>query len=134
MLVAERGGWTSKPTSSQPIFLSPRSYNYDDTIPDAQATAAKRQDRQDTLIGRQLFVREFLLDYMASKAETGAETTEYIWMDEFCLSDKSVQDVDVLKEERQLELGWLADIFRAAQKVCVFCHVRDCKHVDLHCH
>ncbi|KAF8995543.1 hypothetical protein BDQ17DRAFT_1250534, partial [Cyathus striatus] len=59
--------------------------------------------------------------------------SEYIWLDEFCLSDKQEADPDAIQEQRTLQLGRLADIFRGASKVVVFCHERDCDHSSSTC-
>ncbi|TDL21333.1 hypothetical protein BD410DRAFT_683730, partial [Rickenella mellea] len=66
---------------------------------------------------------------------------EYIWLDEFCLSDEKLDweassnrdAYENREKERGKELGRLADIFRAASAVCVFCNTVDCDHTGLHC-
>ncbi|KAK0470102.1 uncharacterized protein EV420DRAFT_1257440 [Desarmillaria tabescens] len=55
---------------------------------------------------------------------------EFIWLDEFCLSDIT-QPED--SPERSKELGRLADIFRNAAQVAVFCHEENCDHTSTTC-
>ncbi|KAJ7754578.1 hypothetical protein B0H16DRAFT_748713 [Mycena metata] len=60
--------------------------------------------------------------------------TFFLWMDEFCLSDDNLPpDEDVVSAQRSTELGRLADIFRRAAQVVVFCHETDCDHTGLSC-
>ncbi|KAK0437770.1 uncharacterized protein EV420DRAFT_1240426, partial [Desarmillaria tabescens] len=56
--------------------------------------------------------------------------TEYIWLDEFCLSDEHLPDDT---PERSKELGRLPDIFRNASQVAVFCHEEGCDHSSISC-
>ncbi|KAJ6581920.1 hypothetical protein B0H19DRAFT_904741, partial [Mycena capillaripes] len=59
---------------------------------------------------------------------------EYVWLDEFCLSDVCLSDehdTAVIKEQRDKELGRLADIFRYAVQVVVYCDRVDCDHTSL---
>ncbi|KIJ29821.1 hypothetical protein M422DRAFT_146380, partial [Sphaerobolus stellatus SS14] len=59
---------------------------------------------------------------------------EYIWLDEFCLSDPARGDSGpYVIEERKKELGKLTDIFRGATRVCVFCHEPNCDHTHSRC-
>ncbi|KAJ7126259.1 hypothetical protein C8R44DRAFT_618510, partial [Mycena epipterygia] len=61
------------------------------------------------------------------------DRTEYIWLDEFCLSDHNIHDDQVISTQRSIELGRLADISRNARQVSVFCHEEDCDHTGLEC-
>ncbi|KAJ6494361.1 hypothetical protein C8R45DRAFT_824530 [Mycena sanguinolenta] len=60
--------------------------------------------------------------------------TEYLWLDDFCLSDaqRRAEDSDI-QCEREEELGRMADIFRNAWHVVVFCHEINCDHTTLSC-
>ncbi|KAF8193863.1 hypothetical protein K438DRAFT_1514658, partial [Mycena galopus ATCC 62051] len=58
---------------------------------------------------------------------------EYIWLDEFCLSDNQVNDDETISTQRSVELGRLGDIFRGAIQVTVFCHEPNCDHTTLAC-
>ncbi|KAJ7753066.1 hypothetical protein DFH07DRAFT_702974, partial [Mycena maculata] len=62
------------------------------------------------------------------------DRTEFIWLDEFCLADLRLPDKhpDVDKQ-RSTELGRLADIFRRAARVSVFCQYENCDHTGLQC-
>jgi hypothetical protein len=130
--LASRPG-IGEPTPDQPIFLQPRTYTHDPNVPGDQADLIKTQERHGELIERQKVARMFLLTYMESRLGEHATGVEHIWLDEFCLTDASIQDVRKLVDQREEEVGRLADIFRAAQKVCVFCHIDDCNHAGLQC-
>ncbi|KAF9442756.1 hypothetical protein P691DRAFT_846071, partial [Macrolepiota fuliginosa MF-IS2] len=67
----------------------------------------------------------FLQGYPAS--------VEYIWLDEFCLSPEEVTDEEEVEKERRKELGILADIFRGAEQVLVFCARENCNHTSIEC-
>ncbi|KAK7039246.1 hypothetical protein VNI00_010151 [Paramarasmius palmivorus] len=64
-----------------------------------------------------------------------------LWLDEFCLSrertDKGQHDDEAerfsVEKERSEELGRLADIFRGAETVIVFCDKIDCGHTNTTC-
>ncbi|KAJ7138618.1 hypothetical protein C8R46DRAFT_610367 [Mycena filopes] len=95
--------------------------------------------RQYTLEDRQSIARYFLLLYCSAArypADGNPESashdrTEYIWLDEFCLSDpRSTANIE---SQRSTELGRLADIFRNAKQVAVFCHRPGCRHTNLDC-
>ncbi|KAJ7166876.1 hypothetical protein C8R46DRAFT_899297 [Mycena filopes] len=59
---------------------------------------------------------------------------EYIWLDEFCLSDdEKVQSEEAIASQRSTELGRLADVFGGAVEVVVFCHEENCDHTRLEC-
>lgn len=60
--------------------------------------------------------------------------TEYVWIDELCLSEGP--RVDHSKEHNEIrdkELGRLADIFSRADNVVVFCNKPECDHISLNC-
>ncbi|KAJ7724368.1 hypothetical protein B0H16DRAFT_1785977, partial [Mycena metata] len=60
--------------------------------------------------------------------------TEYIWLDELCLSDdQQAANDEVIEAQRTTELGRLADIFHGAVQVVVFCHEENCDHTKLDC-
>jgi len=61
------------------------------------------------------------------------EDVELIWLDEFCLSDQYVTNEEECERQRSKELGKLADIFRQANQVVVFCHAVDCDHTGTDC-
>ncbi|KIM71515.1 hypothetical protein PILCRDRAFT_82703, partial [Piloderma croceum F 1598] len=70
-----------------------------------------------------------LIEYATGKPDG----VEYVWLDEFCLSDANQQNEKLAEEQRVEEVGRLADIFRAASQVCVFCHLPECSHTDPNC-
>ncbi|KAJ7666186.1 hypothetical protein DFH06DRAFT_984940 [Mycena polygramma] len=67
---------------------------------------------------------------MRHEREEECPRTEFIWLDEWCLSDCRAEDDEV---QRSVELGRLADIFRRARQVTVFCHAEDCDHTTMEC-
>ncbi|KAJ7434303.1 hypothetical protein B0H11DRAFT_1667479, partial [Mycena galericulata] len=58
---------------------------------------------------------------------------EYVWLDEFCLADQNLWDEPAAQEQRDVEVGRLADIFRNAAQVVVFCHQEGCDHTGINC-
>ncbi|KAJ7131166.1 hypothetical protein C8R44DRAFT_665016 [Mycena epipterygia] len=101
------------------------------------STPPPGDDRQYTLADRKNISAELLRLYCSanrSEGEGNPDRTEYIWLDEFCLSDDSVDgDDNVVNAQRSKELGRLADIFRGAVQVAVFCDKENCDHTDLKC-
>ncbi|KAJ7486671.1 hypothetical protein FB451DRAFT_1126922 [Mycena latifolia] len=90
--------------------------------------------REYTLADRQRISEQLLRLYCsASRREGNPDRTEYIWLDEFCLSDDRMQNDAVIASQRSVELGRLADIFRGARQVAVFCHEENCDHTGLSC-
>ncbi|KAJ7206646.1 hypothetical protein GGX14DRAFT_330665, partial [Mycena pura] len=61
------------------------------------------------------------------------DRTEYVWLDEFCLSDQQATSASDIESKRNQELGRMADIYRYATQVVVFCHQFGCDHTDLTC-
>ncbi|KAJ7754575.1 hypothetical protein B0H16DRAFT_748631 [Mycena metata] len=59
--------------------------------------------------------------------------TEYIWLEDLCLSDNDQTDEEVIAAQRSTELGKRADISRYATKVAVFCHEAGCDHTEFAC-
>ncbi|KAK0480378.1 hypothetical protein IW261DRAFT_1399209, partial [Armillaria novae-zelandiae] len=78
---------------------------------------------------RKRIAERLLIEYCAATHGVG-DYTEYVWLDEFCLSDANQPDDS---PERPQELGRLADIFRNASQVAVFCHKEDCDHTSTTC-
>ncbi|KAJ6472474.1 hypothetical protein C8R45DRAFT_835828 [Mycena sanguinolenta] len=61
------------------------------------------------------------------------DKVQYIWLDEFCISSAGLDDIadkPKIKEQRR-ELGRMADIYRYAAEVVVFCHTKNCDHTDV---
>jgi hypothetical protein len=85
--------------------------------------------RQYTLRDRRRIAEMVLIEYVAGRPDG----VEYVWLDEFCLSDDRITSEELVKKERDEEVGRLADIFRAASYVCVFCHVKRCNHTSPVC-
>jgi hypothetical protein len=80
---------------------------------------------------RQRNARVFLDCYLDVRYKRWLErretnSVEYIWLDEFCLYDPEQPSLEVRNEE----LGRMADIFRFAEAVCVYCPIDGCKHVS----
>jgi hypothetical protein len=81
-------------------------------------------------------ISQVLLDeYARARKTLGGKQDgfELIWLDEFCLSDDSTLGEQAIRKQRDNEVGQLADIFRGARRVVVFCHVEDCDHTGIHC-
>jgi hypothetical protein len=92
------------------------------------------QGREYTLADRRTISGFFLQLYCsAARREGNPDRTEYIWLDEFCLSDNNDQDDEAIATQRSTELGRLADIFRGAIQVAVFCDEENCDHTGLSC-
>ncbi|TFK31682.1 hypothetical protein BDQ12DRAFT_693716 [Crucibulum laeve] len=92
-------------------------------------------ERQWSLKDRKRISECILHEYAAARARYGIPPgTEYIWLDELCLSDESIVDEREMDKQRTKELGRLSDIFRRASKVCVFCDAVGCDHTGLDCH
>ena len=100
---------------------------HNDTLP-PRPNATGRYKNED----RRRMAAYVLREYVKARATTGSNRTEYVWLDEFCLSTpRSSEEVAI--EERKKELGCLADIFRGATVVCVFCAEEDCDHTSMSC-
>ncbi|KAJ6626139.1 hypothetical protein B0H10DRAFT_1999182 [Mycena sp. CBHHK59/15] len=80
-----------------------------------------------------LFEEAGYVKELRQKAARESHRTEYIWLDEFCLSDHGLENEGAIALQRSKELGRLADIFRNAAQVAVFCHEVDCDHTGLTC-
>ncbi|KAJ7197763.1 hypothetical protein GGX14DRAFT_374710 [Mycena pura] len=91
--------------------------------------------REYTLEDRRAIAGYFLRLYCATRrSDAERDRTEYIWLDEFCLSDDSLaQDKHALEAQRNVELGRLPDIFGSAAQTVVFCHEEGCDHTRLTC-
>ncbi|KAJ7754579.1 hypothetical protein B0H16DRAFT_1418338 [Mycena metata] len=91
--------------------------------------------REYTLSDRRTISEYFLQLYCsARRAHGNPDRTEFIWLDEFCLSDDNLPpDEDIVSAQRSTELSRLADIFRRAAHVVVFCHEENCDHTGLAC-
>ncbi|KAK0434356.1 hypothetical protein EV421DRAFT_1670525, partial [Armillaria borealis] len=86
------------------------------------------EQRRFSLKDRKRIAEQLLIEYCASH-DVG-NRTGYIWLDEFCLSDADQPDDS---SDRSEELGRLADIFRNASQVTVFCHMENCDHTSTTC-
>ncbi|KAJ7434301.1 hypothetical protein B0H11DRAFT_1757775 [Mycena galericulata] len=97
----------------------------------------KPADRDYTLKDRRTIAEYLLKLYLTTDGrEWNQDRVEYIWLDEWCLSDRSGWDTRPDKEEdkhRGPEIGRLADIFRGAAQTVIFCHEEDCDHTGLKC-
>ncbi|PBK58360.1 hypothetical protein ARMSODRAFT_841504, partial [Armillaria solidipes] len=93
------------------------------------AEAAPTDERRFTLKDRKRIAEQLLKEYCSATRYAG-NRTEYIWLDEFCLSDTTQPDDS---PERPRELGRLSDIFRNASQVAVFCDKENCDHTSTTC-
>jgi len=115
---------------AQPIPSTISEANIDEYLMTAwkqNTEHAKERERWPYIAVRQRIAR-FLLDRYI-QATCRPDSTEYIWIDEFCLYSPLNPNLDVRKDE----LSRLADIFALASAVCVYCPKHDCRHVDESC-
>ncbi|THU76093.1 hypothetical protein K435DRAFT_974575 [Dendrothele bispora CBS 962.96] len=89
---------------------------------------------------RRRISKQLLIEYCSAKRdrEVSQNRTEFIWLDEFCLSEdcewiKVKWNPDEEKQERKEELGRLTGIFRGAHTVVVFCQDLGCDHTVFAC-
>lgn len=98
---------------------------------------------EDVLEGKRLYslknrrkISQALLQEYARARKSNdlqQDDVELIWLDEFCLSDEHLTNEEECSKERSKELGKLADIFRRAEQVVVFCHAVNCNHSGTDC-
>lgn len=81
----------------------------------------------------QALLHEYARARRSNDPEQEQDDVELIWLDEFCLSDEHMTNEEECSKERSKELGKLADIFRRAEQVVVFCHAVDCNHTGTDC-
>ncbi|KIJ36891.1 hypothetical protein M422DRAFT_232236, partial [Sphaerobolus stellatus SS14] len=95
---------------------------------DARSATASLRDRRK-------FAKALLTEYGRTRYHSGLGAgCEYLWIDEFCLSDHALGTTEQkVKPQRSRELGRLADIYRGASRVCVFCHIPNCDHTRSSC-
>ncbi|KAF7762046.1 hypothetical protein Agabi119p4_8639 [Agaricus bisporus var. burnettii] len=86
-----------------------------------------------SLKNRRLISQSVLDEYAIARTSSSSDGLEYIWLEDFCLADERVTIEADAEVERSMELGKVADIFRSARRVVVFCHVNDCDHTNLNC-
>ncbi|THU98227.1 hypothetical protein K435DRAFT_777602 [Dendrothele bispora CBS 962.96] len=92
-----------------------------------------------SLADRKRISKQLLIEYCSANRDRQVplDRTEFIWLDEFCVSEEgegnSYRDADELRTERKEELGRLTDIFRGAHTVVVFCQETGCDHTTLGC-
>jgi hypothetical protein len=100
-------------------------------LPEIQPEGKQKYAPKDRQIISQVLLDEYA---RARKTISGKrDGFEFIWLDEFCLSDERLQDEQEIRRERDTEVGQLADIFRGARRVVVFCHIEGCGHTGIHC-
>ncbi|KAF7342913.1 HET domain-containing protein [Mycena sanguinolenta] len=86
--------------------------------------------------GRRQIASRYLQLYCEAQLSTPGvdpDKVQYIWLDEFCISSATLND-DTDKQEikkQRRELGRMADIYRYAAEVVVFCHTDNCDHTDV---
>ncbi|KAK7442513.1 hypothetical protein VKT23_016111 [Stygiomarasmius scandens] len=95
-----------------------------------------------TLADRKRIAKQLLEEYCSAQRvcsegeEVFPNRTEYIWLDEFCISDVKDEyegySVEVSRQRKE-ELGRIPDIFKGAETVVVFCHKPKCQHITLDC-
>ncbi|XP_006455277.1 hypothetical protein AGABI2DRAFT_138510 [Agaricus bisporus var. bisporus H97] len=92
-------------------------------------------NRKYSLRNRQIISQTLLDEYARARktVDDKQDGFEFIWLDEFCLSDDAIQVEQEIGSHRDTEVGQLADIFRGARRVVVFCHVEDCNHTGINC-
>ncbi|KAJ7348671.1 hypothetical protein DFH08DRAFT_808400 [Mycena albidolilacea] len=93
-------------------------------------------DRKYSSASRRQMSKQILKLFCSARLKEGKnpDEVEYIWLDEFCISDATLNDhthKKEIKNQHHLELGRMADIYRSADEVTVFCHTENCRHTDL---
>lgn len=88
-----------------------------------------------SLKNRRLISQSILDEYAIARTSSKGKTDglEYIWLDDFCLADECLAVESEANRARELELGQVADIFRLARRVVIFCHLDDCDHTSPDC-
>ncbi|KXN89419.1 hypothetical protein AN958_05710 [Leucoagaricus sp. SymC.cos] len=105
---------------------------------DLESERRKKPGREYSLLNRQL-ISHIVLEYYAEARAAlpgKGDDIEYIWLDEFCLADADFSeetDESEIDEQRGREVGQIADIFRSAKRVVVFCHEPRCDHTGTDC-
>ncbi|KAJ7203465.1 hypothetical protein C8J57DRAFT_1153203 [Mycena rebaudengoi] len=98
--------------------------------------------RKYSLADRRRISKELLRLYCSTRKDDllkkgeDPDVVEYIWLDEFCISDAALNDdsaAQTIDDQRQAELGRMADIYRYAANVTVFCSKSECDHTDHQC-
>ncbi|KXN84021.1 hypothetical protein AN958_00580 [Leucoagaricus sp. SymC.cos] len=91
--------------------------------------------RKYNLQNRRKIAQALLDEYARARVTMDGrqDGTEFIWLDELCLSDHYVTDPQECYRQRSTELGQLADIFKGAKRVVAFCHIPDCDHSGVEC-
>jgi hypothetical protein len=102
---------------------------------DGFTPAPPANGRKYSLVDKQSIAKYLLILYCSARQQEVEQDREsrreFVWLDEYCLSDQhSTSDIE---SERRKELGRLADIFRYAAQVVVFCHRLGCDHTDVTC-
>ncbi|KXN80749.1 hypothetical protein AN958_08053 [Leucoagaricus sp. SymC.cos] len=102
---------------------------------DPQTEIPLGEKRKHSLQNRQKIAQALLNEYACARVTMDGrqDGTEFIWLDEFCLSDHYVTDPQECEQQRRPELGKLADIFKGAKRVVAFCHIPDCDHSGVEC-
>ncbi|KAK7455876.1 hypothetical protein VKT23_010913 [Stygiomarasmius scandens] len=103
-----------------------------------QALDEKPEGKEWSLADRRRISEQLLIEFCSTARRGNHQVppnrTEYIWLDEFCISENGEENHDdKVRKERKEELGRMADIFRGAETVIVFCHILDCDHTTLDC-
>jgi hypothetical protein len=117
-------------SSAQELFVE--AGNTLPSHPEPYSPASADATPHFSKLHRQMIAGALLSVYIANRATSGKSVTEYVWLDEFCLSEEGASEPDAMIQ-RELELGRIADIFRQAALVCVFCHVPKCDHTGQSC-
>ncbi|KAF5345098.1 hypothetical protein D9756_011170 [Leucocoprinus leucothites] len=91
-----------------------------------------------SLSDRREIAGAILEEYGRARVRTAAkggktDGIEYVWLDEFCLSEEDTKNEVQAMKQKETEIGRWADIFRLAKRVVVFCHVIDCDHTGVEC-
>ncbi|KAK7455869.1 hypothetical protein VKT23_010906 [Stygiomarasmius scandens] len=99
----------------------------------------KPEGKDYSLADRRRIAKHLLEEYYSArryfpKTQLPQSRTEYIWIDEFCISDAKDDYEGVgVQIQRKEELARIPDIFRGAENVVVFCEKPKCEHVTLDC-
>ncbi|KIY46325.1 hypothetical protein FISHEDRAFT_47446, partial [Fistulina hepatica ATCC 64428] len=93
------------------------------------------KDTEETYTDRRQISACLLWVYVSTAWAKGRRGVQYIWLDEFCISDLVTENIpdELVQKQRSDELSVLSDVFRHASAVCVCCHVPQCTHTSSRC-
>ncbi|KAF9444537.1 hypothetical protein P691DRAFT_796425 [Macrolepiota fuliginosa MF-IS2] len=103
----------------------------------AESGATRAGTMKNNTANRKKVAQAMLKEYARARTSMNnnnkTDGIEFIWLDELCLSDDAATNEVEMEKQRNEELGRVADIFRSARRVVVFCHIAGCDHTTTDC-